>query len=123
MRYILEVCAGTDPPPEWKDADFDRVLPLHVALQSAVYYRGRLGEVERLAWAAAGRGPVTATLAEIYRIAAARLGVAPGNCVFVDDQRRNVDGAVAAGMVGVHHCDTDSTLAELEILLGLELRC
>lgn len=70
VRYILEVCAGTDPPPEWKDADFDRVLPLHVALQSAVYYRGRLGEVERLAWAAAGRGPVTATLAEIYRIAA-----------------------------------------------------
>lgn len=70
VRYILEVCAGDDPPPEWDDAALDRVLPLHVALQSAVYYRGRLAEVERLAWAAAGRGPVTATLAEIYRIAA-----------------------------------------------------
>jgi len=70
VRYILEVCAGDDPPPAWDDSDLDRVLPLHVALQSAFYYRGRLAEVERLAWAAAGRGPVTATLAEIYRIAA-----------------------------------------------------
>lgn len=70
VRYILEVCAGDDPPPEWDDSELDRVLPLHVALQSAVYYRGRLAEVERLAWAAVGRGPVTATLAEIYRIAA-----------------------------------------------------
>ncbi len=59
---------------------------------------------------------------EIYRLAAARLGVAPGDCAFVDDQRRNVDGAVAAGMVGVHHRDTDSTLTELEILFELELR-
>lgn len=44
-----------------------------MALQSAVYYRGRLAEVERLAWAAADRGPVTATLAEIYRIAVLRV--------------------------------------------------
>lgn len=30
------------------------------------------------------------------------LGVAPADCVFVDDQRRNVEGARAAGMQTVH---------------------
>ncbi|MEB3372000.1 HAD-IA family hydrolase [Saccharopolyspora sp. S2-29] len=61
--------------------------------------------------------------AEIYRLTARRLGLDPGECVFVDDLRRNVDGAVAAGMVGVHHSDRDSTLMELEALYGVQLGC
>jgi DNA-binding SARP family transcriptional activator/tetratricopeptide (TPR) repeat protein len=73
VRYVLEVCSGRKPPPEWDDADLDRPQPLHVALQAAVYYRGRLAEAERLAWAAAERGPVTATLAQIYRIEVLRV--------------------------------------------------
>jgi putative hydrolase of the HAD superfamily len=59
--------------------------------------------------------------AEIYRLAARRLGLDPRECVFVDDLRRNVDGAVTVGMVGVHHRDVTSTLTELEAVLGLEL--
>lgn len=59
--------------------------------------------------------------AEIYRLAARRLGLAPGECVFVDDLRRNVDGAVATGMVGVHHSDTESTSLELQALFDREL--
>ncbi len=35
--------------------------------------------------------------------AVARLGVAPGECVHVDDLPANVRGAVAAGLVGVLH--------------------
>lgn len=58
----------------------------------------------------------------IYALAARELGVVPDACVFVDDISANVRGAVAAGMVGVHHTDTDTTLSELETLLGIALR-
>lgn len=56
---------------------------------------------------------------EIYALAARDLGVPPEQCVFVDDIALNVRGAVEAGMVGVHHVVTDTTLAELEALLGI----
>ena len=59
---------------------------------------------------------------EIYRLVASRLGVLPAQCVFVDDLPPNVRGAVAVGMVGVHHLDTETTVTELEALFGLPLR-
>ncbi len=43
----------------------------------------------------------------------------PERCVFVDDIAANVRGAVAAGMVGVHHVETGTTLEELEALFGI----
>ncbi len=55
--------------------------------------------------------------AAAYRLVAERLGVAPERCVFVDDLRRNVLGAVRAGMTGVQHRSAADTLAELEILI------
>jgi putative hydrolase of the HAD superfamily len=58
----------------------------------------------------------------IYALAARDVGLAPERCVFVDDIAANVRGAVAAGMVGVHHTDTGTTLDELETLLGIALR-
>ncbi|TDD51481.1 HAD-IA family hydrolase [Saccharopolyspora elongata] len=58
---------------------------------------------------------------EIYRLTARRLGLEPRQCVFVDDLRRNVAGAIEAGMVGVHHRDVDSTATELAALFGLEI--
>jgi putative hydrolase of the HAD superfamily len=58
--------------------------------------------------------------AEIYLLTARRLGLEPGHCVFVDDLHRNVAGAVAAGMVGVHHQDVASTVTELGALFDLE---
>jgi epoxide hydrolase-like predicted phosphatase len=58
----------------------------------------------------------------IYELAARDVGVPPEQCVFVDDIAANVRGAVSAGMVGVHHTDTDVTLDELETLLGIALR-
>lgn len=53
----------------------------------------------------------------IYHLAAARIGVEPAECVFVDDLIGNVRGAVAAGMVGVHHTRAATTLTELAVLL------
>jgi putative hydrolase of the HAD superfamily len=59
---------------------------------------------------------------EIYRLAATRLGVGPDECVFVDDLAPNIRGAVAVGMVGIHHSDAEQTVGELEGVFGLSLR-
>jgi putative hydrolase of the HAD superfamily len=58
---------------------------------------------------------------EIYRLAAERLGVEPGDCVFVDDLRENCAGAEAVGMTAVLHRDNETTIASVEELLGLKL--
>jgi HAD superfamily hydrolase (TIGR01509 family) len=56
---------------------------------------------------------------DLYRLVAARLGVAVGACVVVDDHARNVRGARTAGAVVVHHHRPDATIAEVEALLEL----
>ncbi|MEU0982279.1 HAD-IA family hydrolase [Streptomyces griseus] len=43
----------------------------------------------------------------IYRIAAARAGVPPSRCLFVDDRQENVDAATALGMTGVLYREPD----------------
>jgi epoxide hydrolase-like predicted phosphatase len=58
---------------------------------------------------------------EIFLLGAERIGVAPKNCVFVDDLRENCAGAEEVGMTAILHRGSDSTLPELERLLGLEL--
>jgi epoxide hydrolase-like predicted phosphatase len=58
---------------------------------------------------------------EIYELAADRLGVAPEECVFVDDLRENVRGAEEVGMTAVLHRETAATVARLEELFGLTL--
>jgi epoxide hydrolase-like predicted phosphatase len=58
---------------------------------------------------------------EIYKLAADRLGVAPEECVFVDDLRENVRGAEEVGMTAVFHRETAATVARLEELFGLTL--
>jgi len=58
---------------------------------------------------------------EIFHLGAERLGVPAEECVFVDDLRENCEGAEAVGMTAILHRGADSTLPELERLLGLEL--
>lgn len=53
---------------------------------------------------------------QVYLLTAERLGLPANACVFVDDSRANVDGAVAAGMTGVHHSSVEATLTELGAL-------
>ena len=59
---------------------------------------------------------------EIYALGAARIGVPPEACVFVDDLPFNLAPAAELGMATVHHLETAQTIAELERLLGLRLR-
>ncbi|UJW35219.1 HAD-IA family hydrolase [Saccharothrix sp. AJ9571] len=54
----------------------------------------------------------------VFLLTADRLGLGAGQCVFVDDSAGNVRGAVAAGMVGVHHTSVNSTLLELDALFS-----
>ena len=58
---------------------------------------------------------------EIFLLAAERIGLEPGDCVFVDDLRENCEGAEAVGMTAVLHRDVDETVSRLEELLGAEL--
>jgi putative hydrolase of the HAD superfamily len=59
---------------------------------------------------------------EIFRLGAERIGVPPEECVFVDDLKENCAGAEEVGMTAVLHRGSDSSIAELERLLGVELR-
>ncbi|NIH87334.1 HAD-IA family hydrolase [Amycolatopsis granulosa] len=52
----------------------------------------------------------------VFHLTAGRLGLPASACVMVDDSRRNIDGATAAGMTGVHHTSVADTLAELSAL-------
>ena len=54
----------------------------------------------------------------MYELGAQRIGVAPGECVFVDDLAFNLDPARELGMAVVHHTSAATTLAELERLVG-----
>lgn len=54
----------------------------------------------------------------MYETMVAKLGLAPEECVFIDDQERYVHGAITVGMQGILFDDTASTVARLEGLLG-----
>ncbi|MFD8499482.1 HAD-IA family hydrolase [Amycolatopsis sp. NPDC059657] len=53
---------------------------------------------------------------EVYLLTAGLLSLPADHCVFVDDSARNVHGAVAAGMAGVHHTSVAGTLTEISAL-------
>jgi putative hydrolase of the HAD superfamily len=55
---------------------------------------------------------------EIFELAAERLGVAPAECLMIDDIAENCDGAIQAGMAGIQFIDNAQALSELERLLG-----
>ena len=58
---------------------------------------------------------------EIFLHAAQTLGLAPAECVFVDDMEPNVAAAQACGMTGVLHTETATTARALQDLLGVPL--
>ncbi len=59
--------------------------------------------------------------AQLYRIAAERLGVAPETCLMVDDLSANIVAAHRLGMGGIVHRDATSTALALGGLLGSAL--
>ncbi|MBV9311593.1 MAG: HAD family phosphatase [Solirubrobacterales bacterium] len=59
---------------------------------------------------------------EIYSLGAQAVGLEPTDCVFVDDLPMNLKPAAELGMGTIHHVAPEQTIAELERVLGVELR-
>jgi len=57
----------------------------------------------------------------IFRHAVELIGLAPGECVFIDDMEANVRAAEALGMHGMLHTQPEATTAALGKLFGLSL--
>lgn len=57
----------------------------------------------------------------MYELGAERAGVAPELCVFVDDLPFNLEPAAKLGMATVHHTSAETTIPQLEELLGVKL--
>ncbi len=55
----------------------------------------------------------------IYRLACERLGVEPGDTLFLDDALAMADGASAAGLTALHVVDHEAVATEARRLLGL----
>lgn len=59
---------------------------------------------------------------EIYELMAERLGVAPDECVMIDDMPGNIEGARLTGMEGVVCTTTDEMATRLQTLLDSSIR-
>jgi putative hydrolase of the HAD superfamily len=57
----------------------------------------------------------------MYELGAERAGVAPSDCVYVDDLPFNLAPAQDLGMATIHHTSAEKTIPELERLLGVRL--
>jgi putative hydrolase of the HAD superfamily len=57
----------------------------------------------------------------MYELGAQRAGVAAEQCVFVDDLPFNLTPAQELGMATVHHIDAETSIPQLEQLLGIPL--
>jgi epoxide hydrolase-like predicted phosphatase len=57
----------------------------------------------------------------MYELGAERAGVQPEDCVFVDDLPFNLTPAEEMGMAIVHHTSAETTIPQLEELLGISL--
>lgn len=58
----------------------------------------------------------------MYELGAERAGASAEQCVYVDDLPFNLTPAEEMGMAVVHHTSADTTIPELERLLGVALR-
>ena len=84
MRYMLVSSVAREPPEDLAESALARTHPLHVVLQEALYFQGRLRAAGTLAdVAAAAAGPVTAAVAQVHKVNVLRArGEAPppGSC-------------------------------------------
>ena len=58
----------------------------------------------------------------MYELGAERAGVKPEDAVYVDDLPFNLTPAQQLGMATIHHTSAETTIPELERLLGVDLR-
>jgi putative hydrolase of the HAD superfamily len=68
-----------------------------------------------------GREGIRKPAPRMYELGAERAGVSALECVYVDDLPFNLTPAQELGMATVHHTTAQTTIAELERLLGISL--
>ena len=56
---------------------------------------------------------------EIYQLTASKIGLPPGECLFVDDTEHNLPGARDLGMGTLFFTGTDGEVAKIEKLIGI----
>lgn len=56
----------------------------------------------------------------IFALAAERLALDPGACVFVDDLDKNIEAAEEAGMTGILHRSAETTIPQIATFLSLD---
>jgi HAD superfamily hydrolase (TIGR01509 family) len=56
---------------------------------------------------------------EIFKLTAAKLGLPPSECLFVDDTKHNLPGAAGLGMGTLFFTGAAEEIAEIERLIGL----
>jgi HAD superfamily hydrolase (TIGR01509 family) len=54
----------------------------------------------------------------IFQLALDKLGVQPGETIFIDDIQENVEAARGVGLIAFQFIDTQSTISEIDGLLG-----
>ncbi|HXD55883.1 MAG TPA: HAD family phosphatase [Solirubrobacteraceae bacterium] len=59
---------------------------------------------------------------KMYELGAERAGADPSECVYVDDLPFNLTPAEELGMATVHHTSAETSIPELEALLGVKLQ-
>lgn len=98
-----------------------RHVPLHAITNwsAETWPRGiaahpRLGDVFGVT-VVSGQEGVMKPDVRIYRILCERAGVAPRDCVFIDDGLHNVEGARAAGMDSIHFTGADALAEALKV--------
>ncbi len=126
QRLIESMFAGMTPDEEMLSAVRElRREGIHTGLISNSwsvdhYDRGLLAELFEEVVISAEVG-LHKPQPEIYLLAAERLGVEPGACLFVDDLQENCEGAEAVGMTAIRHRSTEQTRERLAELTGVSL--
>ncbi len=124
---IDRLFAGSGPEPAMVQAVLDaRGAGIRTGLISNSwgtrrYDRARLAELFD-GVVISGEEGIRKPAPQMYRLGAGRIGLDPGECVFVDDLPFNLQPAAELGMATVHHTDPASTILELERLLDVPLR-
>ena len=59
--------------------------------------------------------------AQIFALAAKRIGLRPSQCLFIDDMPSNFSGAHELGIAVIHHERPEVTIREIERLLRIQL--
>ena len=72
-------------------------------------------------WVISGEEGIRKPDPAIYALGAERIGLPPGEIVFVDDLRGNLKPAREMGMATVHHVRAEETIRQLEELLDVKL--